>query len=186
MNLKEKIEKYIPYNEQEKVDKELMLEYIEEFDDVLTRNNKMCHFTVSNWIINKEKTKVLMAYHNIYDSWAWTGGHCDGEEDLLKVAIREAKEETGINKVRPLSKEIFSIEILSVDSHIKNKKFISAHVHLDCCFLLEADENEKLKVKKDENSGVKWIDIDKVLEFTKENKMKPIYDKINKKLIEYK
>ena len=186
MNLKEKIEKYIPYNEQEEVDRELMLEYIDKFNDVLTRNNKMCHFTASNWIVNKERTKVLMVYHNIYDSWAWTGGHCDGEEDLLNVAIREAKEETGINSIRPLSEEIFSLEILSVDSHIKNNKFIPAHVHLDFCFLLEADENEKLKVKKDENSGVKWIDINKVLEYTKETKMKPIYDKLNRKLFENK
>ena len=182
MNLKEKIKNYIPYNEQEENDKELMLKYIDTFEDVLTRNNKMCHFTASNWIVNREKTKILMVYHNIYKSWAWTGGHADGNEDLLHVALKEAKEETGLKNLRVLSDGIFGIEILTVDSHIKKGKFVSSHLHLDCCYLIEADENEVLKIKVDENSGVKWIDINKAVEITNEEKMKPIYNKMNEKL----
>lgn len=182
MNLKEQIENYKPYNKQEEKDKEMILEYIKTFDDVLTRKNKMCHFTASNWIVNKERTKVLMIYHNIYKSWAWTGGHADGESNLLYVAIKEAKEETGLKNLKPLSDEIYSIQIVTVDSHIKRGEFISSHLHLDCCFLLEADENDTLKIKEDENSGVKWIDINKVIEVTNEEKMKPIYKKLNEKL----
>ena len=86
MDLRKQIEQYIPYNEQEENDKKMMLEYIDKFDDVITRDNKMCHFTASNWIVNKDRTKILMAYHNIYKSWAWTGGHVDGDTDLLHVA----------------------------------------------------------------------------------------------------
>lgn len=182
MNLKKEIENYVPYNEQERCDKELMIEYINTFRDVLTRENKMCHFTASNWIVNKEKTKILMAYHNIYKSWAWTGGHADGERNLLNVALKEAEEETGLKNLKVLSEGIFSLQILTVDSHIKRGKFISSHLHLDCCFLLEADENEMLKIKEDENSGVKWIDIDKAVEMSNEENMKPIYKKLNEKL----
>ena len=182
MNLKKEIENYVPYNEQERCDKELMIEYINTFRDVLTRENKMCHFTASNWIVNKEKTKILMAYHNIYKSWAWTGGHADGESNLLNVALKEAEEETGLKNLKVLSEGIFSLQILTVDSHIKRGKFISSHLHLDCCFLLEADENEMLKIKEDENSGVKWIDIDKAVEMSNEENMKPIYKKLNEKL----
>ena len=182
MNLKKEIESYVPYNEQERCDKELMIEYINTFRDVLTRENKMCHFTASNWIVNKEKTKILMAYHNIYKSWAWTGGHADGESNLLNVALREAEEETGLKNLKVISDGIFSLQILTVDSHIKRGKFISSHLHLDCCFLLEADENEMLKIKEDENSGVKWIDIDKAVEMSNEENMKPIYKKLNEKL----
>lgn len=182
MNLKQQIESYKPYNEQEENDKQLMLKYIDTFEDVLTRKNKMCHFTASNWIVNKERTKVLMIYHNIYKSWAWTGGHADGESNLLKVALKEAQEETGLENLKLLSEEIYGLQILTVDSHIKKGKFVPSHLHLDCCFLLEADENEPLKIKEDENSGVKWIDIDKAIEITKEEKMKPIYKKLNKKL----
>ena len=182
MNLKEQIENYVPYNEQEKNDKEMMIEYMNTFSDVLTRENKMCHFTASNWIVNKEKSKVLMIYHNIYKSWAWTGGHADGDSNLLHVALKEAQEETGLKNLKVISNGIFGIQILTVDSHIKREKFIPSHLHLDCCFLLQADENETLKVKEDENSAVEWIDIDKAIEITNELKMKPIYSKLNKKL----
>lgn len=181
--LKEQIEHFEPFNEQERADKEMMLEYINTFTDVLTRENKMCHFTASNWIVNKERTKVLMIYHNIYQSWAWTGGHADGDGNLLHVALKEAQEETGLNHLKVLKQEIYSLEILTVDSHIKRGNFVPSHLHLDCCYLLEADENEQLKVKEDENSGVKWIDINKVIEITNEPKMIPIYQKLNDKLI---
>lgn len=182
MNLKEQIEKYIPFNEQEKCDKKIMINCIETFKDVLTRNNKICHFTASNWIVNKDRTKVLMIYHNIYKSWAWTGGHADGDSNLLNVALKEAKEETGLSNLKSLNDEIFGIQILTVDSHIKKQKYISSHLHLDCCFLLEADENEPLRIKEEENSDIRWVDINRVIEITNEEKMKPIYRKLNEKL----
>ena len=186
MKIKEEIEKYIPYNEQEISDKELMLEYINTFDDVLTRENKMCHFTASNWIVNKDRTKILMIYHKIYKSWAWTGGHADGDSDLLNVALKEAREETGLNNLKLLSDGIYGLQILTVDSHIKRGKFVSSHLHLDCCFLFEANEEDELKIKEDENSGVKWFNIDEATKITNEEKMKPIYAKLNSKIKNYK
>lgn len=147
MNLKEQIKKYEPYNEQEAKDKETMLKYINTFEDVLTRNNEFGHFTASSWVVNKERTKVLMIYHNIYKSWSWTGGHADGESDLLQTAIRELKEETGIKNVKILDNNIFSLEIICVDGHVKRGKYVSSHVHLNLTYLLEVDENEDLKIK---------------------------------------
>ena len=182
-SLKKQIENYKPYNEQEKSDKEVILKYIDTFQDMLTRENQICHFTASNWIVNKERTKALMIYHNIYESWAWTGGHADGDSNLLNVALKEAEEETGLKNLKLLSDGIFGIQILTVDSHIKRGKFVSSHLHLDCCFLWEADENEVTKIKEDENSGVEWIDINKASEITNEEKMKPIYRKLNEKLL---
>ena len=180
--IRKDIEDYKPYNEQEENDKKVMLKYIDTFDDVLTRNNEFGHFTASSWVLNKDRTKVLMIYHNIYKSWAWTGGHADGDSDLLHVAIKEAEEETGLNNLKLLSDGIYGLQILTVDSHIKRGKFVSSHLHLDCCFLLEANEKEKLRIKKDENSGVKWVEIDKATKLTNEEKMKPIYSKLNSKL----
>lgn len=190
MKLKEQIEKYEPYNEQEKKDKETMLKYINTFDDVLTRNNEFGHFTASAWVLNKEKTKVLMIYHNIYKSWAWTGGHADGDVDLLGTAIREVKEETGVNNVKVLNDDIFSLEIICVNGHVKRGKYVSSHVHLNLTYLLEVDESEVLKVKPDENSGVKWINIEDVGKVSNEEWMiENVYRKINEKLkteVDYK
>jgi len=182
MKIKELLENYIPYNEQEKNDKEMMLDYINTYEDVLTRDNRVCHFTASSWIVNKERTKVLMAYHNIYQNWAWTGGHCDGDNDLLRVALKEAQEETGIENFKVLSNGIYSLEIVAVNSHMKKGAFVPTHLHLNGTFLLEADENDMVKIKPDENSGVKWIDIGQTVEITNEECMKPIYQKLNEKL----
>ena len=139
MELREKIEKYQPYNEQEAKDKQTMLKYIDTFEDVLTRNNEFGHFTASAWTLNQARTKVLMVYHNIYQSWAWTGGHADGESNLLEVAIRELKEETGVKNVKVLNDNIFSLEIICVNGHVKRGKYISSHQHLNLTYLLEVD-----------------------------------------------
>lgn len=186
MKIKELLENYEAYNEQEQNDKKLMLQYINNFDDVLTRKNETCHFTASSWIVNKQKTKVLMIYHNIYKSWAWTGGHCDGDDDTLHVALKEATEETGVENFKVLYDGVYSIEIVSVDGHVKRGKYVPAHVHLNISYLLEADENAKLKIKEDENTGVKWVDIKEATKVTSEPKMVPIYSKLIDRLKEVK
>lgn len=184
IDLKTKIKNYKPYNEQEEKDKQTMLKYIHTFDNVLTRENEFGHFTASSWAVNKERTKVLMIYHNIYQSWAWTGGHSDGEADLLKVAIKELKEETGVKDVKVLNNgNIFSLEILTVNGHIKKEKYVSSHVHLNLTYLLEVDERGILHIKEDENSGVKWVPIEEVKNESEEDWVKEkIYTKLNQKL----
>ena len=167
-NLKESLEKFNPYNEQEEVERKIMLKYINDFDDVLTRQNEYGHFTSSAFVLNKERTKILMIYHKIYNSWAWTGGHSDGDNDLLYVAMKEAKEETGVKNVVPISKDIYSLELINVNGHEKRGKYVGSHIHLNVTYLLEADESEEIHIKEDENSGVKWIPIDEILEITSE------------------
>ena len=148
--LLDQITAYVPFNEQEERDRELILHALETEEDVFTRDNALCHMTASAWIVNADRTKALMAYHNIYDSWSWLGGHADGEEDLLSVACREAREEAGIRNVRPASDEIFSLEVLTVDGHVKRGRYVSSHLHLNVTYLLEADEWENIRPKADE------------------------------------
>ncbi len=183
-NLKSQILAYTPYTEREASDKALILCCLEKFPDVLTRENAICHFTASNWIINSSHTKALMIYHNIEQMWMWTGGHADGESDLLKVALREAEEETGLRCVFPISREIFSLEVFAVPPHVRRGKFVSSHLHLNCSFLLEADECEMPHIKPDENSGVRWVDFEEVLSGIDRGVMSPHYENLIKKCSE--
>jgi 8-oxo-dGTP pyrophosphatase MutT (NUDIX family) len=182
MNLLREIEEYQPYNAQEARDKNVMLGFLKSQDNILTRENEIAHFTASAWVLNKGRSKVLMIYHNIYDSWAWTGGHADGEENLLTVAIREVKEETGIKKVWPIQREIFSLETLTVEGHMKNGKYVASHLHINCTYLLEACDEEALLIKPDENQGVRWMDIEECAKVSTEPSMQKIYQKLNDKL----
>lgn len=184
MNYIEAIKNYKPYNEQEAKDKEFILKYCSLFPDILFRSCEIAHMTASSWIVNQNRTQVLMVYHKIYDSWSWTGGHADGEEDLLAVALREAKEETGIKSFRPLATDIYSLESLTVDGHKKNGKYVPSHLHLNVTYLLEADDRDFITPKVDENTGVRWFPLAEAISAPSEKWMaENIYKKLNAKLI---
>ena len=180
--LRRAIEAYTPCNEQERRDRQLLLAALDRLDTPLTRDNPFAHFTASSWIVNPARTHVLMAWHNIYKTWAWTGGHADGESDLLAVALREAREETGIERLRAVRTDIYSVEILPVNAHVKRGQFVSAHLHLNVTYLLEADEAQPLRPKSDENSAVAWRTLEEAAENREEPFMAVIYRKLNEKL----
>ena len=114
MDIIRQIEAYRPYNEQEARDRAAMLRALSAVERVFERESELMHMTASAWIVNAARERALMAYHNIYRSWSWLGGHADGERDLLAVALREACEESGLGCVRPVLTAPFSLEILPV------------------------------------------------------------------------
>ena len=177
MNFLEEIKLYEPENEEEKKQKEIMLQYIVMFYDTISyRNSALFHMTASAMILNENKDKVLMIYHKIYQSWSWVGGHADGEIDLQKTALKEVQEETGL-ELEP-SKNIISLDILTVEGHYKNNKYICPHIHFNVTYCFIASEKSKLIVNKEETEGVKWIPISEIEKHCKEEKMIPIYHKI--------
>ena len=181
MNLKQKIENYVPFNEQEEKDKEQFLKFIDTFDDVLTRDNIFGHFSASAFVVNKERNKMLVVYHIINDGWIYPGGHADGEDNLLSVAVREVEEETGL-KVKVLDENIYAIQSAPVKGHIKRGKYVSAHLHLDVVYIMEADDKLSLIYKEDESKGVKWISFDEADNETMCDFIRPIHKKLIKKL----
>ena len=181
VQLKKQIEEYQPFNEQEEKDKDEILWQICASKSILTRENKNAHFTVSAWIVNKDRRKVLMAYHNIYQSWAWLGGHADGNADLKHVILKEIEEESGLTDVRFVSEDIFSLEILTVAGHEKKGEYVSSHLHLNVTYLLEADMETPIRIKEDENSQIGWISVD---EISKKSTETWFVDRIYSKLCE--
>jgi len=181
MNLYELIKNYNPVNEQERCDQEQMLQFMLQHPDYLLRDNRIAHFTASIWTVNKERTKILMVYHNIYNSWSWIGGHADGEENLCAVAMRELQEETGVKHANLVSDEILSLETLTVSGHVRKGKYVPSHLHFNLTFLAEADETETLVVNEDENQAVKWWTFEEAVQVSDEPWM---VERVYKKLIE--
>ena len=181
MSLLQNIKDYIPVNAQEERDKEAMIRFMLNNPDYLDRENQTAHFTTSIWTVNQERTKTLMIYHNIYDSWSWIGGHADGIENLSSVAMRELQEETGVRNAVLVDRKIYSLEILTVDGHVKKGIYVPSHLHLNVTYLAEADERESLTVNIQENQAVKWWSFEEALKISKEPWM---VEHVYRKLIE--
>lgn len=183
MELLNQLEQYRPFNEQEARDREELLRRIRSGEELYTRDNTAAHFTASAWVVSPNRDQVLMAYHNLYDSWAWLGGHADGERDLLSVAMREVREESGLVQLRPVSQDIYSLEILTVNGHEKHGRYVSSHLHLNLTYLLEADPAAPLRCKPDENSRVGWFSLEEAIKASSEPWFRQrIYSKLNAKL----
>ena len=164
------VEAYVPQGLQEEADRALFLR-LGRADPlgILTRDSVLAHITSS---------KVLFAHHDIYRVWAWTGGHADGDGDLLGVALREAREETGIVRVDPLSPTAASVDALTVSGHLRRGVWVCAHIHLNVTYLLTAGEDQPLRHRPDENKAVAWLPADRLAEYCSEPEMLPVYQKL--------
>lgn len=176
---KKEVELYIPKDAREESEKREILTLMErEGDRLLLRECSYAHMTASSVIVNRNRTKMLMAFHKIYQSWAWTGGHADGDGDFEAVARREAQEETGIQNLKKLGAGAASVEVLPVWAHQKHGQMVASHLHLNVSYLFEADDTLPLRIAEDENSAVGWIPIAQLEEYVREKDMMPIYQKL--------
>ena len=179
LDWKKEVELYIPKDAREESEKREILTLMErEGDRLLLRECSYAHMTASSVIVNRDRTKTLMAFHKIYQSWAWTGGHADGDGDFEAVARREAQEETGIQNLKKLGAGVASIEVLPVWAHQKHGQMVASHLHLNVSYLFEADDTLPLRIAEDENSAVGWIPIAQLEEYVREKDMMPIYQKL--------
>ncbi len=185
MDILEQLKHYRPWNPQEAADQRLLLHLLDRGEDLFSRSNPIAHFTASAWVVSPDRSQVLMAHHDTYNSWAWLGGHADGERNLLSVALREVQEESGLEQLRPVSEEIYSLEVLSVQGHWKNGAYVPAHLHLNVTYLLEADPSQPLRSKPGENSAVAWFSpADAVAASSEPWFQDYIYTKLNAKFVE--
>lgn len=183
MELMDALNRFRPCNEQEETDKNQILSLLSGGQDLYTRDNTVAHLTASSWVVSPDRKQVLLIYHNLYRSWAWMGGHADGDRDLCRVALRETREESGLQDLTLVSPDIFSLESLTVDGHEKRGKFVSSHLHLNVTYLLEADPRQPIRIKPDENSGVAWFPVEEVAGKVSEPwMMQRIYSKLMKKV----
>jgi len=142
------------------------IRFVEAHEDCLLRSQLTGHLTGSAWIVDASRTRTLLTHHRKLDKWLQLGGHADGDPDLRAVALREAREESGLTRLRAVSAEIFDL-----DRHwIPERKTEPAHWHYDLRFMIEADPSELLAVS-DESHDVAWVELARVTVLNPEESM---------------
>lgn len=117
------------------------------------------HFTASAWIVNQRRTHTLLTLHRKLGRWLQLGGHADGNEDLLDVAMKEASEESGLTSLK-----LVDLTIFDLDKHIiPQRPHVQEHFHYDVRYLFEADINEPL-IMSNESISLAWITFDSVVD----------------------
>ena len=150
-----------------------MLEFFRKDPNCFQKDNQAGHFTGSAWIVSTDRCQVLMTHHKKLNMWLQLGGHADGIDDLISVAIREAKEESGFDNFVLVSEKIFDLDIHEIPAISEGP----IHLHYDIRFLLEADPKDNRIVVSDESHDVRWIPLDKVVKLNPENSMQRMVKK---------
>jgi 8-oxo-dGTP pyrophosphatase MutT (NUDIX family) len=148
------LERYFPADLQEQKFKKEMLAFMQTHENCFERTLEIGHITASSWLLNKEGDKALLTHHAKLNRWFQLGGHCDGDPNVLAVALKEAQEESGIYDIKPLSTAIFDIDIHLIPENKKEK----AHYHYDIRFLLQVN-SDAVQIS-DESHALAWFGSD--------------------------
>ena len=142
------------------------IHFVEAHENCLLRSCVPGHLTGSAWIVDRLRMRTLLTHHRKLDKWLQLGGHADGDPDLPAVALREAREESGLIRLRVVAGEIFD-----VDRHwIPERRNEPAHYHYDLRFMIEADPAEPLTVTS-ESKDLAWVDLAQVTALNPEESM---------------
>lgn len=171
-NLLNLLHSYHPSNSDERESKKLMISFVNNNPECFERSLLSGHMTASAWLLNFDRSKVLLMHHAKLNKWVQLGGHCDGQTDILAVAIKEAQEESGVDAIVPLLQEIFDIDIHWIPEH----KGTPAHWHYDVRFLLGVVHSDNI-VQNSESKELRWVGKDRSLLPTDSVSITRMFDK---------
>jgi 8-oxo-dGTP pyrophosphatase MutT (NUDIX family) len=133
--------------------------FVEQHADCFHCDLWPAHVTGSAWVVSPDRSQVLMMHHRKHDQWFQPGGHADGDADILRVALRETSEETGLepSRVRLLGPDVFDVDIHEIPASVRGPR----HEHIDIRFLVEIDNSLPVP-GNDESHEVLWVDLPEV------------------------
>ena len=174
------LRQYPPADANEQAMTSATIAFVEQHPTCFERSLLTGHITGSAWIVSPDRQQLVLIHHRKLDRWLQPGGHADGDPDVAAVALREAREETGLTTLRPVSDTGEGPPIFDVDVHtIPARGTVPEHLHYDIRFLLEADPEEPFGVSA-EVTNIRWILADKIELYTTEESIRRMSCKITK------
>lgn len=153
MSLLTQLESYARRHPEQRAVAERMMRFVADTPDCFERSHAAGHITASAWLLNPARDKALLTLHRKLGLWLQPGGHADGDADTLRVALREAEEESGILGIRPLSTEIYDVDIHLIPPHPASGA--PEHLHYDVRYLLQAP-HERFCISH-ESKALAWV-----------------------------
>ena len=151
------LKSHVPFNQEEARMTQETIAFVEANPNCFERTLEIGHVTGSAWILDKTKTFTLLTHHRKLDKWFQLGGHCDGDSNVLNVALKEAQEETGLENIQIISPQIFDIDVHQIPANSQTP----AHYHYDIRFLMQADRHKPLIINS-ESKNLVWVLLDEV------------------------
>jgi 8-oxo-dGTP pyrophosphatase MutT (NUDIX family) len=142
------------------------IDFVRTEGDCFERSLAVGHVTGSAWIVNADGSQVLLTHHRKLDRWLQLGGHADGDPDVFAVALKEAREESGLSDFEAMSEGIFDLDIHPIPA----RKSDPEHLHYDVRYLLRATGATDYVVS-DESHDLRWVPLDEVTTLTTEDSM---------------
>lgn len=158
-NLITQLSKHQSFSQAEEAHKQALIKLIGTEKDCFYRHLLHGHITGSAFIISSDATQVLLLHHRKLDKWLQPGGHADGDENIARVAEKEAREETGLQSLRLLQTQVFDVDIHAIPA----RKEVPEHLHYDIRYLFVADPAEPL-LGNLESKALAWFPLREVPE----------------------
>lgn len=140
-----------------------IVDFVGEYENCAERSLLIGHLTGSAWIVDRDFSHALLTHHRKLDLWVQLGGHVEGEREMLAASWREAREESGLSRVEPVSGSIFDVDV----HPIPERPGEPAHDHYDIRFLFRADREEELTISR-ESKDLAWVRLDRIRDLTGE------------------
>lgn len=141
--------------------------------DAFQRTHLPGHITGSAFIVSDDFKQTLLVHHAKLNKWLQPGGHADGDRNVARVALREAREETGVEVLTLVTPEIFDLDI----HPIPTRKDFPRHDHFDVRYLVKASTNHKIMVSE-ESHDVKWVSLGELDKYNSEKSILRMREKV--------
>lgn len=151
--------------------------FVQHHANCFDRNSWPAHITGSAWVVNPKRDKVLLLHHRKHDKWFQPGGHADGDPDVLRVALREVHEETGLpcDAIKLLQESIFDVDIHTIPASERGPE----HQHFDIRFLIEIDDRLHIPGNA-ESYQARWVHLSDVTSYNNSLSTFRMLDKIRR------